>query len=189
MTVTPPEYAANLTAAEKRAFVAGGQDLGPGNDQRGVVGPVLAGSQVELKVTLNKPVPVEDEASGPERAAWLASMFPGADFGSELNAHFGGSVWTLTWLAAKSVRIPISPTDEYGLRPSDDAAYALDVIEDRPPTATVTEPREDEAVLATAVIDAAGEGRDDVGLADVSLRAQPAHPAKGSLGAAAEAVG
>ena len=189
MSVTPPEYAASVESTDKRAFMAGNQDVGPGNDQRAVVGPVLAGSAVELKVTLNKVVPVEDEASGAERAAWLASMFPGADFGSELTARFEGAAWTLSWNAAKSVRVPISPKDEFGLTPSDQAVFAVDVIEDRPPTATVTEPREDEAVLATAVINAAGEGRDDVGLADVSLKAQPAHPAQGSIGAAAEARG
>jgi hypothetical protein len=83
----------------------------------------------------------------------------------------------------------VRPVDEFGLRAPDEAAYSIDVVEDRKPTAAVIEPREDEPILATAVIDVTGEGRDDVGIERIGLSRQMARAASGSIGAAPEAVG
>lgn len=185
--VTPPSYAAS-TAGVQQGFVSGSLDLGAGNDQRAVVGPVLGGSRIELTVTLNKPVPGAPE-NPEERAQWFARAVPGLEPHTLAETRFDGAQWVFAWTAAGTVRLPLSPVDEYGLAPSDEAAFSFDVVEDRPPTATVTEPRADETVLATAVIEAVGEGRDDVGLSDVRLQTQRATPAAGSLGAAPEPVG
>lgn len=184
--VTPPAYAAAAPGA-KQAFVSGPLDLGSGNDQRAVVGPVLAGSRIELSVKLSKavPAPPVDAAA---RQKWFASALPGLDAGA-VHAAFSGADWTLSWTAAGALRLPVRPVDEYGLTPADEATFAFDVVEDHAPTATVTEPRADESVLATAVIDSTGEGRDDVGLSRVELDAQKAVPAPGSIGAAPEPTG
>jgi hypothetical protein len=182
--VVLPDYAAGGTA-----FVSGTLDLGPGNDQRAVVGPLLAGSKVKVEVALNKPVRVSDEASGAERRAWLKVLVGGIDLPESFDGSFDGAMWTFAWTADSSVRLPIMPVDDYGLKPADEAAFAFDVAADRPPTATVTEPREDEAVLATAIVPVTGEGRDDVGLASVQLDAQRATAAPGSIGASPEPAG
>ncbi|MEX2220104.1 MAG: hypothetical protein WD749_15245 [Phycisphaerales bacterium] len=187
--ITPPPYA----QVGGGAFLAGRHDLGPGNDQRAVVGPVLGGSHIQLMIRLNKPVPtpsaLADEESRADRARWLAAAFPRAELGEDLSVSFNGVEWTLGWRADQSVRLPVIATDEYGLRSAEEATFAIDVSPDRAPTASVLEPREDESVLATAVVPATGEGRDDVGLAAVSLSRQIARPPKGSMGAAAEAAG
>jgi hypothetical protein len=191
--ITPPAY---VQSSQGRAtFVAGSLDLGPGNDQRAIVGPVLAGSHVELAIRLNKAVPTpsvrHDDAANEARHAWVAAAFPGADFGppDELAISFDGAQWTLGWTASRSLRLPITPTDEFGLRGAEESTFAIDVAADRPPTATVLEPREDESVLPTAIIPVTGEGRDDVGLTSLSLSRQVARPAKGSIGAAPEPAG
>lgn len=185
-TVRPPEYAAALDAA-RTGFVSGEMDLGPGTDGRALVGPVVAGSEVELTVRLNKPVPGPEE----DKRAWLAAALPGVDpaeaFGEDLRIEAEGSQWRLSWTALRAARVPISVTDAFGLGSVEEAAYSFEVVEDRAPTATVTEPAEDEAVLATAVVELIGEGRDDVGLASVSLERQRARPPIGSIGAPAEA--
>lgn len=183
-TVALPGY-----AAAGAAFVSGSIDLGPGNDQRAVVGPMLAGSKVKVEVALNKPVRVSDEASGAERRAWLKMLMGGVDLPESFDGSFDGATWTLAWTAESSLRLPIVPVDEYGLKPTDEAAFAFDVAADRPPSATVTEPREDESVLATAIVPVTGEGRDDVGLASVQLDAQHATAASGSIGASPEPSG
>jgi hypothetical protein len=180
--VTPPAYAAVGTGT----FATGRHELGTGVDQRAVVGPVLAGSQVRLKVTLNKalPGPGEDRAA---RAAWLSAALPGLPESAE--GKFEAKVWELAWSAAESLRLPVRPADEHGIRSPEEATFSFDVIEDKPPSATVVEPREDESVLATAKVELTGEARDDVGVSAVELQARPAKPTKGSIGAAAEPVG
>lgn len=191
--ITPPPYAvAPGGGGAKGVFASGALDLGPGNDQRAVIGPVLAGSHIELTIRLNKPVPTpparHDEESAAARRVWLASALPGADFGDDFALGFQGAQWTLGWIAASSARLAVVPVDEFGLRSPEEAAYSIDVVPDRAPTAAVIEPREDESVLATAVIPVTGEGRDDVGIASVSLSRQLARASKGSIGAAPEPV-
>ncbi|MBX3377059.1 MAG: hypothetical protein KF678_08655 [Phycisphaeraceae bacterium] len=195
-TISPPAYAAigEGRAEGSRTFAAGTTDLGPGNDQRAVVGPVLAGSSVQLRMTLNKPVPTpatggDAEQDALRRLEWLRSTMPGSEFAPDLSMSFDGPAWTLSWTAGASVRVPVRPVDQFGLRAVDEAAYSIDVVEDRLPTAAVIEPREDESVLPTAVVELVGEGRDDVGVSMVELARQAARPARGSIGASAEAEG
>jgi hypothetical protein len=188
--ITPPAYVQSSPA--KASFASGSLDLGPGNDQRAIIGPVLGGSHIELTVRLNKTVPTpparHDQEADEARRAWIAATIPGADFGEDLAVSFDGAQWTLGWTASQSLRLPIVPVDEYGLKSTDESAFAIDVTPDRAPTATVIEPREDESVLATAVVPLTGEGRDDVGLQSISLSRQLAKPAQGSIGAAPEAT-
>ena len=174
--VTPPAYAAGASAS----FASGARDLGTGDDRRAVVGPVLAGSSVELELGLSKPVPA------PSGEAAIAATLPGLTGATH---EFGATTWRARWTLEHSTRVPVVVTDEYGLRSADAPAFAFDVVEDRGPTAAITEPVQDEAVLPTAVLPATGEGRDDVGVASVRVEAQPARRAAGSVGAAAEAAG
>lgn len=188
-TVTLPAYAAG--PAHAHGFIAGDVEMGPGNDRRAVVGPVLVGSHIDLRITLSKPVPAPPSRNtDPEgHAGWLADVLPGAEFGDDLRATFAGSSWHLAWTLRRTARLPVVPVDRHGLASPDEAVYAFEAVEDRIPAAVVTRPEQDEAVLATALVEATGEGRDDVAVASVALEAQAARRATGSMGAAPEPAG
>ncbi len=173
--VEPPLYAG--TGGD---FVSGTRDLGNGRDERASFGPVLAGSRISLRMTLNKPVHPPSN---------LSAAFPGADLPPGADISVEGREWTLAWDAAAPLRLPVMLVDEHGIRTDRDAAFQVGVIADRPPAAAVIEPGSDESVLATAVLDAVGEGRDDVGLAWATMDMQVARAPSGSEGAPAEAAG
>jgi hypothetical protein len=183
--ISPPEYAAQLTAAPAAAaFRAGAFDLGPGADERASVGPVLAGSTIELEITLNKPVP------GAEAGA--ESAFAAATFGHDRWAEglqASGDTWRLRWIADAPARLPVIVQDEYGIRSAEEAVFSFDVTQDDPATVAVTRPAEDDWYLPTALVNLEGEGRDRVGLAWLELRRQLLRPPGGSPGAPPEPMG
>jgi len=187
--VTPPQYAQAALAAQTpgpAALFQGQKDSGTGRDERAAIGPILAGSRVTLSLTLNKelPVPTVDKA----RAGWERQVAPGLDDATNVSFEVASTNWTITFTPTQSLRVPFVLTDAYGISASEDAAFRFDVTEDRPPAAAIIEPQQDESILATAQIEAAGEGRDDVGLAGVSLLSQVAKPPAGSMGAPPEPV-
>lgn len=187
-TIVPPAYARGVVggggAGGGPGFASGQRDVGPGNDARAIVGPVLAGSEVRLEVTLNKAVPGPGEG---DAEAWTARALAGLEPGARVEAS--GETWVATWVAEKGGRVAVRPTDEYGLRAEEEVGYTFEGVEDRGPSAAVVEPREDEPVLATARVELVGEGRDDAGVSAVWLTRQMARPVSGSIGAGAEATG
>lgn len=187
-SITPPSYAASAQGAP---FVTGRRELGPGNDPRAIIGPVLAGSIVELTIELNKPVPVPPAgpASDPAVAAFVDAVLPGASLPPEALLAFDGPRWTIRLSPEASLRLPVRPSDEFGLRAREEAAFSLDVAADRPPQVAILEPRDDEAVLPTAVVQLLGEARDDVALGELWLTRQRSTPPPGSAGRAPEPVG
>jgi hypothetical protein len=192
--VADPPYArapspGAATAAPGDARPPRSLDLGAGIDERAVPPPMLAGTRVDLRVALNKPVP-GPEGPEAERAAWLRrsvgeAMAEAIERG-EVRATFEPELWRFSWDLAQTIRLPIRPTDRWGVAAGDEAVYRFEAIQDQPPSAAVTAPESDESVLATAVIDASGEGRDDVGLAAVWLEKRTARRPAGSAGAPAE---
>ena len=185
VNVTPPAYLAYLSqlGAATPNVLAGDVEAGNGLDQRALVGPVLAGSRVRMVIGMSKDVVVPDRAS----ADWMKAVLPGLP--SDAQAEMTAREWTVTFTANESVRIVPKPIDAAGIGPREDATYRVDVIADRPPVAAVIGPAQDETVLTTAVIEAIGEGRDDIALASVVLRTQLAKADPGSVGAAPEPVG
>lgn len=169
-----PEYARGVVSSES-PFVTGVSELGAGTDGRAVLGPVLAGSTVRLTLELNKPVP------RPAEDAPIVAMSTGQP------AVFDPAQWTVTWVADASVKLSVPLRDEHGLRSTEDASFKVDVVEDRPPSGAVIAPAQDESVLATAVIEAAAEARDDIALASVRLDRQIARKPADSPGASPEA--
>ncbi len=206
--VVPPEYvlptAGAAGAGEARARQI---DLGAGNDERAAPPAMLAGSRVRMVISLNKPVPTPTIAQ--KRAEWIAASL-GADIARLAEAdqaeaaarrtagdhaspdgfrgEFAGDRWTLEWTLRQTVRVPVKVTDEHGITGVEESVYVVESLEDRPPTATVTEPQEDRTVLSTASVDFRGEGRDDVGLDWVALQSRLARPPTGSEGAPAEPI-
>lgn len=185
-SITPPEYAGTAPAN----FVHGARELGSGSDARAVVGPILAGSRVELSFRFNKPLPAPP--AGTDLTTFLSGVSPGATEPwppPSLTASFKGDTWTLAFPADQTRRWPMRPVDEFGLAPREESAFSLDVTPDRVPAAVVLDPRDDQSVLASAVVPLVGEGRDDVGLASLTLQWVKAAPKPGSVGAAPEPVG
>lgn len=192
-TVTPPDYARGV------ATVASGvSDLSVDRSRPASVGPVLAGSLVELTLSLNKPVPTPDQPrpneSKLDRAAWLRSTFGEGPEGSDGLPHdatleLAPSRWVLRWTADDSGSVRVIPSDDFGIAASDETVFTFAVAKDIPPTAVVLDPPADEAVLPTAIINVTGEGRDDVGLGSVKLQGQRQSPPAGSNGAIPEPVG
>lgn len=190
--VIPPAYVAGSPVV-----TSGDREVALDSARRGTLGPVLAGSRVELTLRLNKPVPTPGvegspkpaERAMPSREEWQASVFgPG---GVPAGAAFDlkADAWTVVWTAESAATVSVRPVDAFEIAAAEDASVAVSASPDTPPGATVVEPARDESVLATAVLPVVGEGRDDVGLKSVSVEAQRLAPPAGSAGAAPEAVG
>jgi len=199
VSIMPPAYAAPIIAASKlhtaghdaaNEWIVGERDATPSGPTRGLVGPVLAGSRTELTIRMNKTLPeLASGASAETKRAFLAAMLPGSEDIEGLEIDARGSEWKLTFDASKSLRIAATLRDGYGIASTDDAAFRIEVAADRPPTAAIVQPSQDEAVLATAVIEATAEGRDDVAMAHVELEQQAAKAPADSAGAAQQAAG
>ncbi|MCB9838533.1 MAG: hypothetical protein H6813_04275 [Phycisphaeraceae bacterium] len=176
--ITPPDYAGAIPARADASRTE--LDLGSGADERAIAPPALLGSAIGLTLNFNKPIPID--TANPD---WLAATFS-PDF-AETDAAFdppSGESRTLrlSWSLAASTRIPVMLVDEHGIQSADDAVFRFDAVEDQPPAATVTAPPSDTAVLATAVIDITGEGRDDVGLAWLRIERQRFRPEGAATG-------
>ncbi len=182
-TIVSPAYVGTVNTAAAGSpgtFAAGKKDLGTGRDERASVAAVLTGSKIELGFTLNKPLPAPKSAS---------ELFGKGAAPADATITAEGNEWRVAWTAAQSVRLPVVLTDEYGIRSVLESAYQFTVVADQPASATVLDPSQDEAVIATAKLDVAGEGRDDVGLAWASLEYEKATSPAGSAGAPAEGSG
>ena len=179
LSVEVPAYA--LSAAERADLARGsGIEMGVGDDERALVGRVLAGSRVEMEVRLNKAVP-EDEG-----AAWASEL---REHGRGVSVTQDGDRMRISGVVNSTVRVPIVVTDEYGLTSRDEAVYVLDVIADAAPEPIVREPDHDEQLVATAVVDVSGDARDDLGLVRVALETQVARAPADSEGAPAAGNG
>lgn len=178
-TITPPPYATALRigSATSPLIEATTIDLGDGTDERAVAPPALAGSRIELSITFNKAIPaLADEVQS------IAHTL-GADLAAtDATLEATDLVWTLAWTLEESVRMPLALTDEHGIESTAESVFRFECVQDRPATATVTEPASDMTALATAVVRTVGEGRDDVGLSAVWLERQHVRPAGAATG-------
>ncbi len=202
VTVTPPEYASACSSGVGSAarLIQFTTPVGSSvsSNPRVRAGIALAGSAVELRLHLSRPLAVP--ASEGDLAEALAVTFPAlgdvpglrwiADDSTTAEVEGkGSSHWTLRWIAWSSISTPISLRDSFGIHATTDPLFDLEVIDDGPPRPAVIEPAQDESILATAVVPVTAESRDDVGVATLSLRFQPEKQPEGSPGAPAEAVG
>lgn len=186
-TVTPPDYASQALASGTD-LAAGTLDLGAGRDDRGAIGPVLAGSRVTLDLKLNKPLPTPANAAA--LSAFLRRTFTGiGDVPLAGEPTFGKTEWKIPLLAPNSLRLALHLIDEYGIEAADETTFRIDAVDDAPPGVVIVEPPSDESVLPTAIFAGAAEGRDDVAIAWTRLFSQVARPPAGSAGAPADPVG
>ncbi len=162
--ITPPDYARSaITLASEDAGADLQVDLGPGTDERAIAPPTLAGSVVELTLTLNRPLTLPAEVA------------TAADSMEVLQAD--GTEWKVRWVLNETIRLDMPLVDEFGIESADEIVYRFEALADRPSAATVTQPLTDRTVLPSAVLDVVGEGRDDVGLAWVGLEREVLVPA------------
>lgn len=180
VTITPPDYAGAIMAArasEEGMGQAGPQTmtLGPGTDDRAVAPPALVGSDIDLLITLSRPLPIPES---------VRSHFqvPDEEEQSGAMVRAEGATWRIRWRLDDSIRLPIRLVDEHGITSVDEAVYRFEAVRDRPAAATVTEPSSDRAVLPSAIVNVSGEGRDDIALQWVSLEAAIHKPAGASGG-------
>lgn len=188
--ITAPAYAATLVGSEGESAagpLGGPVDLGPGTDERAVPPPALAGSSVELRITLNRALPVPES---------VRSAFTDPEAGGEPGVVIeqDGATWRIAWTLDESVRLPIRLVDEDGIESVEEAVYRFEATADRPAAATITEPGSDRTVLPTAIVRVTGEGRDDVGLQWVAVEREVWRPsgageARSGPGGAMERVG
>lgn len=186
-TVTLPPYATatpgTLTHGEQALTVRAGEG--------DAIGPVLAGSRVRLDLSLSRPVPTPTQSlnlSSEEARAFVMAVFAGA-VPKDSTATLDGTHWSIEWTSTESARLVISPIDEHAIRAADDVIIRVNSVADRAPTVAVIEPARDEDVLASAVIDATTEAKDDVALDWTSLARQIRRAPADSAGAPADAVG
>jgi len=165
--IEPPGYARGVPGSFLRA-----EQLEVSPDGAGVaaVQPILAGSAVELSLTLSKPA----RRRGGEAEGW-----------SQPDPR------TLRYRAAagERTRLEVALIDDAGLEGAAPLAIALEVVADQPAGVTIVEPAYDESVLATAVLGLAAEGKDDFGMRWLALERQTARPPAESEGAAPEPAG
>lgn len=181
-----PEYARGADAARRI-------ELGSGTDERATPPPLLAGSAVRLTIRLNKDVPAA-AAFAAGGADWLRRSLgePAAELVSRpegVSLELGPRQWVLAWTLDDPVRVAVRVEDEHGIADVEERSFRFDVQRDNPPTAVIVRPAEDKSLLPTAVVDLAGEARDDVGLAWVALERRVARRPAGSEGGAPEPLG
>lgn len=177
--VEPPAYASGVLA-DDHAAAAGLRNLGPGIDERAIAGPLLSGSAVRLSLEFNKEVRLENEP-------WVNDFLRAA--GATGAVESAGSTVVLDGVLGQSARLEIRPTDNFGIRGDTEAVYVINVASDEPPTAAVLEPARDGVVLPSALVDVLAEGRDDVGLAMLSIEQRTARPPAGSQSGSPEPAG
>ncbi|MFG0306967.1 MAG: hypothetical protein ACF8Q5_12225 [Phycisphaerales bacterium JB040] len=159
LTVQLPEYATGLEASGR--FLSGAVELGDGNDARNSVGPVLAGSSLTLRLRFNKPVSI---------TAVQALLEQFDDAGTlDIETADDSAGATVRGVLNAPALLPLTLTDEHGIRTRGEPAYRVDVVEDLPPSIAVVTPERDEDVLPTAAVALLARAEDDLALRAVSL--------------------
>ncbi|MBX3361120.1 MAG: hypothetical protein KF705_06730 [Phycisphaeraceae bacterium] len=188
IVVDAPAYARDALAALEPERVTASIVVDPEKDRSGAIAPALKGSRVSLTIEHSKPVPAtlqgEVGHSGFLRQALGLESLP-----DDLRAKLEPERWSFEWTLRDPMVLRVMVVDRHGLRSADEVTLAFDAIDDAAPTAAVTEPAQDEAVLATAVIPATAEARDDIAVASVALDLQVARPPAPSSGVGPEGVG
>ena len=72
------------------------------------------------------------------------------------------ALWTVTCVAKQSTSVSIELIDADGIHQSEPTAFAFETIEDRPPSAAVLEPPQDDSIVMDAKIPMRAQARDDL---------------------------
>ena len=175
--IEPPAYASASVSARE-------VDLGDGGDSRGIMrDPVLEGSAVRVDIRVSREVPVVAGAAadGARPSVMVTSAAAGTGAGIDDTAEPSAramdvtvdpadpTLWTVSCEATAPTRISIQLVDADGIEADDEVVLAFDTLADRPPTATVAEPLQDESVVVDARIAMRSESRDDLALTKAGM--------------------
>jgi len=185
-TVRAPGYAARQIAERT-------EDLGTGTDARSLLRePVLAGSTVRLELELSRPLEVDPDRNGlwavrtgdlaeadQTKQPGVIEQGVGAPGGADAGvgstdagrrrltvSAVGGDPtrWAVDFVAIDPMRIETQLVDADGIKQAVECAFVFDVTEDRPSTAAIIEPMQDESVVVDARVLMRAEFRDDIEL-------------------------
>jgi len=162
--IVPPAYAAAAVPARV-------EQLGDCSGSRGIMrDAILAGSTVTFDLRLTRAVPFDAARSplkvvsaGGEAAA--AGTAPADDGATRIEVNPADPAhWTISCRAREATRLSLALVDGDGIAADDEVVLAFDTIADRPPTATIAEPLQDESIVVDARIDMRADARDDIAL-------------------------
>lgn len=185
--VEPPAYAREALAAIEPERAGATHQLAPVVSGTSPMPTPLVGSRVTVAIEHSKDVMIEGE--GAAREAALARALGVERVPDGMEATLEPRRWTLSWMLSGPTTFRVRAADRHGLSSPDEAVMTIDAVSDAPPTAAVTEPAADEAVLATAVVPVTGEGRDDIEVASARVEMTIARAPGASTGAGAEPAG
>jgi len=173
IAVEGPEYAQGALAGTR--YVVTGEtplDMGPGTDQRRIVGPVLAGSQmrVRLKFDASTPPLAPPSSDAEQVMAFVQRALPGLNKARVREVEPG--IWEINATAQETLAWKVAAQDRFGLGVVEDVNFKVEVSPDALPLATVMDPSQDEQVLATARLTIKGEATDDVGITSAAMATQ-----------------
>lgn len=160
LSVVPPRHASSWI--EDR-FIQ------PGNPSIGievVQNPVMEGSDLSLKIDLNRSIGIENDSKWINRTLGINNN--STEIRMEFDQDDPGS-WTFRWKADQTERMLIKLVDEYGLE-SDVSIPALIVVEpDSTPDVVLVKPERDLDVLSTATIPLSVKAVDDLPLRTIGI--------------------
>ena len=162
--IEPPAYAA-------RAVQLRVEDLGDCSGSRGILrDPILAGSQIAFDLRMTRALAF-DPAHSPLKQVSSSGTEPGATTMpvAIVVDEADGAHWTVSCTAVEATRLALTLIDSDGIAGENEIVLAFDTIADRPPSATIVEPVQDESVVVDARIAMRADARDDIGLAKAGI--------------------
>jgi hypothetical protein len=162
--IEPPAYAA-------RAVQLRVEDLGDCSGSRGILrDPILAGSQIAFDLRMTRALAF-DPAHSPLKQVSSSGAEPGATTMpvTIVVDEADGAHWTVLCTAVEATRLALTLIDSDGIAGENEIVLAFDTIADRPPSATIVEPVQDESVVVDARIAMRADARDDIGLAKAGI--------------------
>ncbi len=162
-SIKPPLYA-------ERVISTRSEDLGNGRDGRATVrDAVLAGSRVTLDLQLNRAIRPRPSYQPLVFTATTDGIGDGLSGTTErvleqptlLIDPTDASRWTISLTAREPVRVAVELIDADGITQDEPIVFAFDVSLDRAPSATISQPEQDESVVVDATIALRSEARDD----------------------------
>lgn len=175
-TITAPDYARSVLGERT-------EDLGDGRDARGTPrGSILEKSEVVIDFELSRELPLLETESSFLATGVVAPADSGDATAEAAQESDAGSIalvpmrdpadprrWSVRFLLEDAARIEVDLVDLDGIRQTDPCVFAFDAVDDRPPSAALVEPMQDESILPDARVLMRAEGRDDIELRDAGI--------------------
>ena len=175
-TIMAPDYARSVLGERT-------EDLGDGRDARGTPrGSILEKSEVVIDFELSRELPLLETESSFLATGVVVPSESGDATAEAVQEPDTGSIalvpmrdpadprrWSVRFLLVDAARIEVDLVDLDGIRQTDPCVFAFDAVDDRPPSAALVEPMQDESILPDARVLMRAEARDDIELRDAGI--------------------